>query len=123
MRVVVHIFILIAVVTFFVIYNFSGANNHNSKSEIVIVGNDTLGRNWDNLPSAKEIEAARFKENANNATMNFNFGRQNEVTQKEDPNTFESIGFSNRIGESQNNRETIISDNGAEIVVGTYENY
>ncbi|MCB0513469.1 MAG: hypothetical protein KDC60_03465 [Bacteroidetes bacterium] len=123
MRVVVHIFILIAVVTFFVIYNFSGANKHKANGDIVIVGNDTLGRNWDNLPSAKEIEAAKFKEQVSNSSMNFNFENQQERTQKGDSKTFESIGFSNRISESQNNRETIISDNGAEIVVGTYENY
>jgi len=122
LRVIVHIFILIVVVSFFVIYNFSGANNCQVENKIVIVGNDTLGRNWDNLPSAKELEEARFKNNnVNNINFNYDDGFGQKSSSKKDGfNTFESVGFSNRINEAQNNRETIISENGSEIIVGTY---
>lgn len=120
MRVVIHIFILITIVSIFVIYNFTGDKVPKGKNQIVIVGNDTLGRNWDNLPSDSEIEESRYNVTYNNTdseNSDFEQGSSSSVNSEFD---FKPTEFSDRVSQNQNNKETIITANGAEVVVGTY---
>lgn len=107
MRTIFHIFVLIVVVAIFSIINFT-SDNKSTQPEIVIVGNDTLGRNWDNLPNAKEIEDAKYNTPTQEITSN------TSSTQSEE---FESIDFSDRIEKNKGNHQTVISSDGREIIV------
>lgn len=107
MRTIFHIFVLIIVVAIFSIINFSSSNTK-QQPEIVIVGNDTLGRNWDNLPSAQEIEQAKYNTPSQQSENNNNSKATTE---------FEPIDFSDRIEQNKGNHNTVISSDGREIIV------
>jgi hypothetical protein len=106
MRTVFHIFVLIIVVAIFSIINFS--TDKSNSPEIVIVGNDTLGRNWDNLPSAQEIQQAKY---------NNQYSEDEVLPSSNKELDFEPIDFSDRIETNKGNNETVISADGREIIV------
>jgi hypothetical protein len=106
MRTVFHIFVLIVVVAIFSIINFSSDKTNNP--EIVIVGNDTLGKNWDNLPSAQEIQQTKF---------NNQYSEDEGTTRFTEESDFEPIDFSDRIESNKGNKETVISADGREIII------
>ncbi|QQR98360.1 MAG: hypothetical protein IPK18_02170 [Sphingobacteriales bacterium] len=110
MRTVFHIFLLIIVVGVFSIINFSTDKNKGKQPEIVIVGNDTLGRNWDNLPSAQEIQEANFRNSNSESQQGNNYNSSNR-------SEFEPIDFSDRIESNKGNHSTVISSDGREIIV------
>ena len=57
MKSILHILTVLIVSTVFVSCN--GSENQKDVQDVIIVGGDTLGKNWDNLPTKEEAEQAR----------------------------------------------------------------
>ncbi|MEZ4880603.1 MAG: hypothetical protein R2801_10620 [Chitinophagales bacterium] len=91
----------------------------NFKDQVIVVGGDTLGRNWDNLPSAKEIEDQRLLEleQAGNNQQYYNIAPQEEATADNFYDDYTPTTFSDKTYREQT--QTIVAPDGREMVVGS----
>lgn len=109
MRNIIHFFILIMAVSIFALINFSTGKKP-KEIEIVLAGKDTLGKNWDNLPSAKEIEQATYH----------TVEPSSEVSSTNESNPeieYNPVDFTDRAEVNKGNYQTIVSSDGREIIV------
>ncbi|MCB9034437.1 MAG: hypothetical protein H6553_11410 [Chitinophagales bacterium] len=89
------------------------------KDQVIVVGGDTLGRNWDNLPSAKEIEDQRIREleQAGNQQYYEAMPQQEEATADNFYNDYTPTTFSDKAYREQT--QTIVAPDGREVVVSS----
>jgi hypothetical protein len=129
------------ILTFFVLSTLvscgSGGNQPNISDvqDIVIVGGDTLGRNWDNLATKEEAEQAKalgltpeqylkIRDEMKQKELEDRLKIQNQLENQEYSSgeavseyEFEPINFSDQM--YQEKAQTVITTDGREVVVGS----
>jgi hypothetical protein len=113
--------------------------NKTDVQDIIVVGGDTLGRNWDNLPTKEEAEQAKamgltpeqflkIRDEMKQKELEDRLKAQNELENQQYSSgeavseyEFEPINFSDQMYKEKT--QTVITTDGREVVVGSNTTY
>lgn len=96
----------------------------NFKDQIIVVGGDTLGRNWDNLPSAQELEDqinGELEQAGNQQQYYEAMPQQEEATANNFYEDYTPTTFSDKTYREET--QTVVTPDGREVVVGSQGYY
>lgn len=135
MRYLTFILVFIVVSTGILSCGSADPADLSEQQDIVIIGGDTLGKNWDNLASKEEVEQARelgitpeqyiqMKEQMQQQELEQRLNNQNimeEGAMPADEDLYEGTTFSDQMYREQT--QTVLTPDGREVVVGSNKKY